>query len=231
MERYATGMASVLSTEERIRRTAMSLFAARGYAATGIREMAEAAGVQTASLYHYMGTKEDLLRSLMLDGNRRLLGCAQLVVEEGALPEHRLSALVQVHVLGHAHQREEAVVLDTELKSLGEEARAEVVAVRDRYEGLWRSAIEQGAAEGVFTLQNPSATRLGLLAMCTGVAHWYSPRRRGDDDALALAFADTALGAVRARRDGADVRASSPGMPQPAAAREVLVSLGIDVSG
>ncbi|ADB53349.1 TetR/AcrR family transcriptional regulator [Conexibacter woesei] len=223
-------MASVLSTEERIRRTAMSLFAARGYAATGIREMAEAAGVQTASLYHYMGTKEDLLRSLMLDGNRRLLGCAQLVVEEDAPPEQRLAALVQVHVLSHAHQREEAVVLDTELKSLGEEARAEVVAVRDRYEGLWRSAIEEGAADGVFTLENPSATRLGLIAMCTGVAHWYSPRR-GDDDALALAFADTALGAVRARRDGADVRASSPGMPQPAAVRDVLVSLGIDVSG
>lgn len=224
-------MTSALSTEDRIRHAAISLFASRGYAATGIRELAEAAGVQTASLYHYMGTKEELLRSLMVDGNRRLLGAAQILVEPGAPPEHRLTSLVQLHVLGHAHERELAVVLDAELRSLGPEAREEVVAMRDRYEALWRGAIEDGVAEGVFTTEDPRATRLGLLAMCTGVAYWYSPARGGDDDALARAFADTALGAVRARRDGVDLRAGAPGMPAPARAREVLVSLGLNMSG
>ncbi len=223
-------MPTALSTEERIRRAAVTLFATRGYAATGIRDLAEAAGVQTASLYHYMGTKQELLRSLMVDGNRRLLGAAQLVVEPGAPPEHRLVSLVQMHVLGHAHQREMAVVLDAELRSLGPEARTEVVAMRDRYEGLWRDAIADGVAAGTFAIESPSATRLGLLAMCTGVAYWYSPDRGGDDDALAHAFADTALGAVRARRDGVELRAGDAGMPPPSRAREVLVGLGINVS-
>jgi AcrR family transcriptional regulator len=224
-------MTSALSTEDRIRHAAITLFASRGYAATGIRELAEAAGVQTASLYHYMGTKEELLRSLMLDGNRRLLGAAQIVVEPGAPPEHRLASLVHLHVLGHAHERELAVVLDAELRSLGGEARDEVVAMRDRYEALWRAAIEDGVAEGVFTIQDPSATRLGLLAMCTGVAYWYSPGLGDDDDALARAFADTALGAVRARRGGADLRGDGEEMPAPARAREVLVSLGLNMTG
>jgi AcrR family transcriptional regulator len=224
-------MASVLTTEARIREAAISLFATRGYAATGIRELAEAAGLQTASLYHYMGTKEELLRSLMLDGNRRMLAAAQLHIEDGAAPEHRLAALVQLHVLGHAHQRAEAILLDVELRSLSSEARAEVVALRDRYEACWRSALEDGVAEGVFTVEDVHVTRLGLISMCTNVAYWYSPVARGDDDKIALAFADVALGAVRARRDGVDLRAGDAGMPQPDGARAVLVSLGLTVSG
>lgn len=223
-------MADANTTEERIRAAAISLFARRGYAATGIRELAEAAGLQTASLYHWMGTKEQLLRSLLLDGNRRLLACAQLHLDAAAPPEQRLVALVQVHVLVHAHQREEAIVVDAELKSLGPEARAEVVAVRDRYEGLWSAALEDGVAAGVFTVEQVRVARLALLSMCTNVAHWYSPAA-GDDEALVLAFSDLALGAVRARRDGADLRARDAGMPSPASAREVLLSLGLRVSG
>ena len=50
---------------ERVRRAALELFAERGFHGTGIRQLAERAGLSSASLYHYMGTKEDLLVELM----------------------------------------------------------------------------------------------------------------------------------------------------------------------
>ena len=40
-------------------------FARDGYAATGIRQLAEEAGLTSAALYHYMGSKEDLLVAIM----------------------------------------------------------------------------------------------------------------------------------------------------------------------
>ena len=43
------------------RETMVALFAAKGFHGTGIRELADAAGLSSATLYHYMGTKEDLL--------------------------------------------------------------------------------------------------------------------------------------------------------------------------
>ena len=52
-------------TGERVRQAALELFAERGFHGTGIRQLAERAGVSSASLYHYMGTKEDLLVALM----------------------------------------------------------------------------------------------------------------------------------------------------------------------
>lgn len=44
---------------------ALELFAARGYDAVGVQEVAEAAGVTKPTLYHYYGSKQGLLRSLL----------------------------------------------------------------------------------------------------------------------------------------------------------------------
>lgn len=44
---------------------ALELFAARGYDAVGVQEIAEAAGVTKPTLYHYFGSKQGLLRVLI----------------------------------------------------------------------------------------------------------------------------------------------------------------------
>lgn len=44
---------------------ALELFAARGYAATSVSQVAAAAGVQSQSLYHAFGSKEGLLAAAM----------------------------------------------------------------------------------------------------------------------------------------------------------------------
>src|SRR5512136_798093 len=46
---------------------ALKLFAARGYDAVGVQEIAEAAGIQKPTLYHYFGSKSGLLGTLLLE--------------------------------------------------------------------------------------------------------------------------------------------------------------------
>ncbi|GGA37167.1 TetR/AcrR family transcriptional regulator [Sphingomonas psychrolutea] len=50
-------------TAETILRAAQTLFAARGYTTTGVREVAAAAGVNSALVCRYFGSKEGLLRA------------------------------------------------------------------------------------------------------------------------------------------------------------------------
>lgn len=45
-------------------RAALTLFAARGYDAVGVQEVAEAAGVAKPTLYHFFGSKHGLLEAL-----------------------------------------------------------------------------------------------------------------------------------------------------------------------
>jgi AcrR family transcriptional regulator len=167
-------------TDERVRAAAVTLFAARGFHGTGIRDLAEAAGLSSATLYHYMGTKEDLLVEIMRTSLDRLIRAAGKIAQDAPSPVAALNGLVQTHVVTHALRRAETLVVDTELRSLSPAGRAPIVALRDEYEHLWASVIEEGQTAGVFTVPDRSVARLGLLQMCTGVASWYSPEgKRG----------------------------------------------------
>lgn len=55
------------SARERLFTAAVSLFARKGYAASSVREIVEAAGVTKPVLYYHFGDKEGLFRAIMED--------------------------------------------------------------------------------------------------------------------------------------------------------------------
>lgn len=73
------------TTRNELKRAARRLFAERGVAAVGMREVVEAAGQRNAAAVHYyFGSKDDLLRELLIDGadlidagRRRLFDAAE----------------------------------------------------------------------------------------------------------------------------------------------------------
>lgn len=164
------------TTERQVRRAAVALFASKGFHATGIRQLADTVGIKSSTLYHYMGTKEDLLYTIVQDSSRRLIEAAQRLADLGLTPEAMMCALVQMHVSVHATHRDETAVVDNELRHLDPERRARAVEMRDVYEGFWTSAISAGVRECVFSVHNQRLARLGILQMCSGVAEWYSPK-------------------------------------------------------
>lgn len=181
------------TTEQQVRRAAVALFATRGFHATGIRQLAETVGIKSSTLYHYMGSKEDLLFTIVQDSSRRLIDAAQRLAELRLTPEAMMCALVHMHVSVHATQRDETAVVDNELRHLDHERRAHAVELRDVYEGVWTRAISAGVRNGVFAVHNQRLARLGILQMCSGVAEWYSPKGELALPELAQAHAHMAL--------------------------------------
>lgn len=59
------------TSAERILNTALDLFAVKGYDATAVREICEAAGITKPTLYHFYGSKEGVLRALVTSGFER----------------------------------------------------------------------------------------------------------------------------------------------------------------
>lgn len=190
-------------TAVRVREAALDLFAERGYHGTGIRQLAEHAGVSSATLYHYMGTKEELLVALMREALERLVGLAERL---GQTPDplERLAALVRMHVREHAERPRETRVVDDQIAVLGESARREVVALRDRYEDVWRRCLEDAAATGRVPDVDLGLQRRALLEMCTGVAHWYRADGALSLDELAEAHAALALRLVGVTGPGSE---------------------------
>ena len=211
---HAAGKPRLADT--RIRDASVRLFAQQGFAGTGSRDIAAEAGVTSAALYHYVGTKQELLLAIMDGVLDRLIAAARQIVEDQAPPDAHLAALAESHVWFHAVNQLSTVVADTEIRALTGEARTAVIARRDAYEAIWRRVVTDGVAAGVFRVDDPRIATTALLQMCTGVAHWYVPTGPLTLTRLCRIHADLALSMVRAARDGVEVRADALELPSPA---------------
>jgi len=196
------------STQQRIHLAALRLFAHKGYAGTGIRELADEAGLSPASIYNHIGSKEDLLARIMIEGNERLAATTAAALRMVSRPEDRLGVLAQVHVFVHASFSQEARVIDAEFRSLTGVHRDRVLKQRDDYEQLWAQALQAGTASGSLKVDDQHVTRLALLTMCTGVAHWFRPEGPDDAFAISVGHADLVLLSVRASRGRRTLRAT-----------------------
>lgn len=212
-----------MSSYQRLRSSALELFATRGFQATGIRDLAAGAGISLATLYHYMNSKEDLLVRLMWESLGRLNADARTVLAEAGSPVERLAGLTVMHVFAHGLRRTETVVVDRELRALKEESRQAVVALRDEYEEMWGRQLSDGTADGTLLVPDVRVTRLALLAMCTGVAYWYSEKGELDLDEVAVVHADLVLAQVGARRGSRQLRLEDLDLPPVAWFRELAV--------
>ncbi|GAA1909905.1 TetR/AcrR family transcriptional regulator [Streptomyces sodiiphilus] len=211
-----------MSSYARLRSSALELFASRGFQATGIRDLAAGAGLSLATLYHYMDRKEDLLVRLMRESLVRLNTDARLVLAQVGSPVQRLAALTLLHVLAHGLRRTETVVVDRELRSLDEENRAAVVALRDEYEELWARQLAEGTASHTMSVPDTRVARLALLEMCTGVAYWYSDNGPLGLDEVAVVHADLVLAQVQARQGAERVSLADLDLPPVAWFRDLV---------
>lgn len=157
-----------------VQRAAVALFAKKGFAATGIRELGGAAGLNSATLYHHVGGgKEELLATIMRTCLDELLRAGRHATAISSDPTEQLIALIAAHVGFSALNPLTAWVTDQEMRSLSGGNLTSLVAMRDDYESLFSAALERGVRTGAFDLTDIALARLAILEMCNGVAHWF----------------------------------------------------------
>lgn len=188
------------ATYQQIKAAAVQLFARQGYVATGIRSIAREAGFSTTALYHHVSNKEELLVDIMAQGFEMQIGNARSALAGERSPEGKLSALVGRHVRFEASEQALANVITIEYPFLGEEARQQLVPLRNSYERIWEDVLVEGAESGAFEIDDPRLTCLTLLEMCSAPEAWYRPDGRLSVEEIGDAFVDMALNLVRARR-------------------------------
>ncbi|MFI8975034.1 TetR/AcrR family transcriptional regulator [Nocardia asteroides] len=185
-----------MSMTDRVREVALDLFAEQSYNATSMRDIARAAGFTPGAFYHHYSSKESILLDIMVTTMRRLTTSAiQAVDAAGDDPELRLRALVRAHVVDHGRYRNSAIVGDTELRAISAGSRATVGVIRDEYEELWRSAIED-FARSTGTNIDLALIRFAIIQMCSGVAQWYRSDGPISLDDIAEQFCEIAINII-----------------------------------
>jgi AcrR family transcriptional regulator len=82
-----------------ILRAAITVFARSGYHTSRVADVAKEAGVAYGLVYHYFGSKEDLLRTIFRRTWSRMLEAVEQVEADGAPAREQLEAVAQI-VLG-----------------------------------------------------------------------------------------------------------------------------------
>ena len=80
-----------------VARTAAGLFARRGYDATSVRAIVEAAGVTKPTLYYHFGSKEGLAQALLHRPMTGLIDALTALADEEGDPVTRLERIVEAH--------------------------------------------------------------------------------------------------------------------------------------
>jgi AcrR family transcriptional regulator len=182
-----------------IKREAARHFYTLGYAATDVRTIAEAVGLQVSTLYNYISGKEELLYLIMKDGVAEICASLDEVIARETDPRERLRSAVRSHVVHHAHRQFRAWVGHAEVRSLTGDFLDEIVSARREYERRWIEILDAGIRAGVLRVVDPRLTMYGILAIGQNVSRWYRPGGRYGAEEIADAMADIVLTGVLVR--------------------------------
>ena len=167
-----------------ILKAARDTIARRGFHQASIRDIARAAGLSLAGLYHYVGGKDELLFLVLDRSLDRLIADLDQALAEARTPETRLLALIRTHLDFGFHHAAALKVINRDHDLLGDPQRSEIAAKRQAYLRRGLSVLRQLDPHERPEGELYSATNL-LLGMLNGIAT--RPFIRSAEDARALA--------------------------------------------
>lgn len=183
-----------MSRRDEIVTAAARFFAERGYAAVGMRDVAEAVGVRGASLYHHFASKEEILYAICLTVTAEPNAQNLPLLDVPGTAAERLAALVRGH-LRHLHRRRtEHIVGLHEMAALAPEHRAVVDEHRRYYQRRVREVIASGVAAGELTVSDPRLAAFAVCDMLNGLSNWFHPDGDLSLDEVADGYVDLIVG-------------------------------------
>lgn len=172
-------------TRDDILDAAAQIFREKGFYATSMQDIARAVNLQKASLYHHVSSKQEILLALLDRALALLIEQIEPIVNQSLPADEKLRRMIVAYLDALTSYRDLAAVLLLEHRSLEPDLRARHIPYRDRFEALWRKALEEGIQQGVFASQDvPTMTRILLGAMNWTIT-WYRDDGRMTIDEIA----------------------------------------------
>lgn len=154
---------------------AARLFGAKGYDNTSMRDIASAFGILHGSLYHHIGSKEELFITVYAAGVEQFMADVHRATAPLTDPWERLEAACISHLEALlTRDSPAATVLANWSTNYSDNMRSALIQERDRYERVF--------VELTDAVELPAGTtrryfRLGLLGALNGAINWYQPGR------------------------------------------------------
>jgi AcrR family transcriptional regulator len=178
---------------------AAKVFRDRGFRGTTLSHVAEAMGADRASLYYYVGSKDELFEEVIREAVNVNLAAAKVIRKAKAPAPEKLRRLVEGLMASYAEYHPVLYVLIQENLDHVAPARAdwakEMKRINREYEKVLIEIIQTGQDEG--TLRDTSPPWLlahGIIGMVGWTNRWFNPDKSPiSAQEIGAGFADTLL--------------------------------------
>jgi len=186
------GAASVNGTLRSRRRADMvaiaaELFAQKGYRATTVREIADAAGILSGSLYHHFDSKESIGDEILSGFINQVLADYRAAVVEAADPRAALEQIVRTTSRTLAQHRAALTMLQNDWNYFASQPRFAYMpkALRE-IERIWIGQLDAGKQAGLFRADLDAKLTYRLLQDVLWIpAQWRRTRGYSTDQVIA----------------------------------------------
>ena len=164
---------------ERVLRAAAHLFRERGYQGTTVRDIAQAVGILSGSLFHHFRSKEEMLLEIMREAALSVCVRAEEILAHDANPTGRLRELIsmELHAVLSDPRKDYHGVLFFEWREVPPALRSEFTVLRKRYRRSWLEVLRSCQAQGLLRCE-PDAAALILHGALSNAMTWFTPAGR-----------------------------------------------------
>jgi TetR/AcrR family fatty acid metabolism transcriptional regulator len=127
---------------------ARKVFAAKGYEGAAISDIARAARISDGLLYHYFGSKRDLLFAVLQDFYERIIADLEAAVSRASGFDARLKALIRGHVSVFVSDVDLCRLFISEVRNLDEYLESDAHELNRRYTAVFLRIFSEGVKEG-----------------------------------------------------------------------------------
>jgi AcrR family transcriptional regulator len=180
-------------------RLAANVFRTKGYGSTTLNEVAKLAGLDRATVYYYVGSKEELFREVvqgLLDVN--LVEAERLVRDRSLLPREKLRHLIEILMLSYEENYPYAYVyIQQDMHKVADKSSQWATSMAKqthRFEKAVLTLINEGVQSGDLRADVvPELAANALFGMLNWTHRWHRPGGRHGARQIADAFAKVFL--------------------------------------
>ena len=190
---------SKLSRREQIVLASAKLFREKGFEAASMRDIARALGIEAASLYSHIKSKDELLEIICFSMGDRLLKAIDEVNDIYFNAEEKLRMAISNHLKIVTDDLDASSVFLREWRHLKPEKLKEFIPLRNRYEDGFTQILVNGENENVFEASDKKFAVLTILSAVNWITEWYQPDGRKSPGEIAGHLCDFILTGLRVK--------------------------------
>jgi AcrR family transcriptional regulator len=177
-------------TRDDILDAAAQIFRQKGFHGASMQDVAEAVNLQKASLYHHVTSKQEILLALLDRALGMLTEHIAGIAGRDLPADEKLRQMMKAYLSALSDNSDLSSVLLFEHRSLDRKSHARHVPQRDKFESLWREALNEGLRAHVFECDDTGLAVRALMGMMNWTLTWYRPGGAKSIEEIADEYAD-----------------------------------------